>query len=99
MVWFLFLSVDSAQALVLPSGVLEALQSQTCDAYGVVAQLKESLSLEQASLEQPDPETKQRIRCLCMKAKTANRLDVVKKLREIAPAGTTGKVFLIDRMC
>ena len=83
---------DSEQALVLPSGLLEALQLQTCDANGVVARLQESLSLEQASLEQPDPETKQQIRCLCMKAKTANRLDVVQKLREIAPAGTTGKL-------
>ncbi|KAL9967685.1 hypothetical protein ACROYT_G025970 [Oculina patagonica] len=87
---------DSEQALVLPSGVLEALQLKTCDANGVVARLQESLSLKQASLEQPDPETKRQIRCLCMKAKTANRLDVVKKLREIAPAGTTGKLSFSD---
>ena len=66
---------------------------QTCDANDVVTRLQESLSLEQASLEQPDPETKREIRYLCMKAKNANRLDVVKKLREIAPAGTTGEVF------
>ena len=85
------------QALVLPSGVLEALQLQTCDANDVVVRLQESLFLEQESLQQPDPKTKRQIRCLCMKAKTANRLDVVKKIREIAPAGTTGKLcFFLD---
>jgi len=73
--------------------VLEALQLQTCDANDVVARLEESLSLEQASLEQPDPKIKRQIRCLCMKAKNANRLDVVKRLREVAPVGTTGEVF------
>ena len=71
--------------------MLEALQLETCDANNVLAQLQESLSLEQVSLEQLDPEIKRLIRCICMKAKTAKRLDVVEKLREIAPAGTTGK--------
>ena len=84
---------DSEIALALPSGVLEALQLETCDANDVVARLQEGLSLEQASLEQPDPETKRKIRCLCVRAKNGNRLDVVKKLREIAPAGTTGEGF------
>ena len=69
---------------------------QRCDANDVVARLQESISLEQASLKQPDTETKRQIRCVCMKAKAANRLDVVKKLREIAPAGTTGEVFFIS---
>jgi len=73
--------------------VLEALQLETCDANNVLARLQESLSLEQVSLEQPDPETKKLIRCICMKAKTAKRLDVVEKLREIAPAGTTGEAI------
>ena len=85
---------DGEQALAMPSAVLEALQLETCDANNVLARLQESLSLEQ-SLEQPDPETKRLIRCICMKAKTAKRLDVVKKLREIAPAGTTGKALSI----
>ena len=85
---------DSELALALPSGVLEALQLQTCDANDVVARLEESLSLVQASLEQPGPKTKRQVRCLCKTAKNANRLDVVKKLREIAPAGTTGEGFL-----
>ncbi|XP_078377175.1 uncharacterized protein LOC144660431 isoform X2 [Oculina patagonica] len=84
---------DSEQALALPSGVLEALQLQTCDAKGVVARLQECLSLEPAALKQPDPETKRQIHCLCMKAKTANRLDVVKKLRKIVPSGTTGPLL------
>lgn len=84
---------DLEQALALPSVVLEALQSETKNAGDVVARLQESLSLDQVSLEQPDPETRRRIRFFCMKAKTANRLDVVKKLREIVPDGTTGKVF------
>ncbi len=87
---------DSEQALALPSGVLEALQLRTCGANAVVARLQECLSLEPTALEQPDPETKRQIRCLCMKAKTANRLDVVKKLRKIVPSGTTGKLNCFD---
>ena len=85
--------VDGEQTLALPSGVLEALQMETCDANNVLARLQESLSLEQASLEQPDQGTKRLIRCICVKAKTAERLDVVEKLRDIVPAGTTGKAF------
>ena len=63
---------------------------RTCDADGVVALFHESLSLDLASLEQPDPETKRQIRCICLKAKSTDRLDVVKRLRQITPAGTTG---------
>ena len=37
-------------------------------------------------------DTKKKIRYLCLKAKTANKLEVVKKLREITPAGTTGEL-------
>ena len=83
---------DREQVLVLPSGVLEALQLKTCDANDVVARLQESLSLTQASLAKPGPETKCLIRSLCMKARAGSRVDVVKKLREIAPAGTTGRI-------
>ncbi|XP_022792905.1 uncharacterized protein LOC111331938 [Stylophora pistillata] len=81
------------QAVVLCGGVLEALTTQTCDASAVVAQFQKSLSLENLSLEQPDLDTKKKIRYLCLKAKTANKLDVVKKLREITPAGTTGPLL------
>ena len=66
--------------------------TQTCDASEVVAQFQKSLSLENLSLEQPDADTKKKIRYLCLKAKTAKRLEVVKKLREITPAGTTGEL-------
>lgn len=69
---------------------------QTCDANDVVPRLQESLSIERTSLEQPNPETKRQIRCICMEAKNADRLDIVKKLREIAPAGTTGELFSIS---
>ena len=74
--------------------MLEALTIQTCDASAVVAQFQKSLSLENLSLEQPDLDTKKKIRYLCLKAKTAKKLDVVKKLREITPAGTTGELKL-----
>ena len=84
---------DREQVIVLPSGVLEALQLQTCDASDVVTRLQESLSLTQASLGKPGKDTKRLIRCLCVKAKVVSRVDVVKKLREITPAGTTGEMF------
>ena len=80
------------EAVVLCGGVLEALATQACDASEVVAQFQQSLSLENSSLKQPDPDTKKKIRYLCFKAKTANKPEVVKKLREIIPAGTTGEL-------
>ena len=49
------------------------------------------MQLDQASLEKPDLETKTLIRCFARKAKDSNRLDVIQHLREIVPAGTTGK--------
>ena len=54
-------------------------------------QLREQLHVKHDSLEHPDPETKRLIRCLARKAKHSDRLDVVKYLREITPAGTTGE--------
>jgi len=57
----------------------------------VVLQLQENLQLNQSSLEKPESETKGWIRCLAREAKSSNKLDVVKHLREIVPAGTTGK--------
>ena len=84
--------VHNNQAIVLRGEVLEALTSQTCDASEVVAQFQQSLFLENLSLEQPDHDTKKKIRYLCLKAKTANKPEVVKKLREITPAGTTGEL-------
>ncbi|XP_022787475.1 uncharacterized protein LOC111327529 [Stylophora pistillata] len=81
------------QAIVLSDELLQALQLRTCDADGVVALLQHSLSLDLSSTEQPDPETKPMIRCLCSKAQSAERHDVVKRLREIAPSGTTGPLL------
>ena len=88
-----YYSDDKEQVIVLPGAVLEALQLRTSDANDVVARLQESLSLTQASLKKPGKDTKRLIRCLCIKAKVGSRVDVVKKLREITPAGTTGEVF------
>ena len=78
------------RVLSLPSKAIRTIMSQPCDSRDIVLQLKDSLQLDQASLEQPDPGTKRLIRCLANKAKQSDRLDVVKHLREIAPAGTTG---------
>ena len=78
------------RVLSLPSKALQTIMSQLCDSREIVLQLKESLQLDQASLEQPDLGTKRLIRCLANKAKQSDRLDVVKHLREIVPAGTTG---------
>ena len=78
------------QALALPSAVEAALLSQSSDAQDVVARLQEDLQLKQVSLKNPEPETKKMIRSLARKAKCSDRLDVVKHLREVTPAGTTG---------
>ena len=81
------------RALALPCAVKDALLSQTCDAKDVVAQLQEEMQLEQASLENPDRDAKRIIRSLARTAKYSNRLDVVRYLRGITPAGTTGTCF------
>ncbi|XP_078376831.1 uncharacterized protein LOC144660144 isoform X2 [Oculina patagonica] len=84
------------QALVLPSAVEAALLSESSDAKDVVARLQEDLQLKQVSLKNPEPETKKMIRCLARKAKYSCRLDVVKHLREVTPAGTTGPLLHED---
>lgn len=78
------------KVLSLPSKALQTIMSQPCDSSEIVLQLKASLQLDHASLEQPDLGTKRLIRCLANQAKQSDRLDVVKHLREIVPAGTTG---------
>ncbi len=80
---------EEAKALVLSTGVLETLRS-TCEASSVVAQLQESLELNQEALADPGPVTTRMVRSLAVIAKSENRLDVVKHLRKITPAGTTG---------
>ena len=82
---------NQEKALAVRSSVFEHLSSKSCDAQLVVSKLKETLRLDQASLEQPDSDTKKQIRCLAREASRSNRRDVVEYLREITPAGTTGE--------
>ena len=81
----------SDTSLVLPFDVLETLQSETSSPKEVVDKLIENRQLEHTSLKQPDPETRKWIRCLGRNAKNSNRTDVVKYLRQVTPAGTTGR--------
>ena len=73
------------QAVVPCGELLEALTTLTCDASEVVAQFQQSLSLENLSLEQPDPDTKKKV-------KTANKPEVVEKWRNTISASTTGEL-------
>ena len=84
------METSAGLALALSSSVEVALLSKSCDAQEVVNRLQEDLQLDQSCLEHPEPETKRMIRCLARKAKCSSRLDVVKRLREVTPAGTTG---------
>ena len=54
-------------------------------------QFQEVLRLERASLASPEPKTKSMIRGLTLRAKSEKRDDLVRHLREITPAGTTGE--------
>ena len=54
-------------------------------------QFQEALQLKPASLAIPEPETKSMIRDLALRAKSEKRDDLVRHLREITPAGTTGE--------
>ena len=58
-------------------------------------QFREALQLEPASLVSPEPETKSMIRGLALRAKSEKRDDLVRHLREIAPAGTSGEFKMI----
>lgn len=79
------------QTLALPDGVMKSIQIEACDPKDIVSQFEESLQLNPSTLANPEPETKRWIRCLAIQAKSENRTDVVKYLREITPAGTTGE--------
>ena len=72
--------------------------SQSSDCKQIVSRLSQNLQLDQASLEEPGPETKKVIRCLARQAKCSHRDDVVKHLREIVPAGTTGMLSTVNRL-
>ena len=82
---------NEGRAISLPDAVRKSLLSQSCDSKEIVDQFSESLELSEASLERPDDETKNSIRCLAREANLLSRLDVVKCLRNISPAGTTGE--------
>ena len=79
------------KSVTLPGNVVESLVSPACDPKEIVLQLKENLRLDQTDLDKPTPETTRIIRCFATAAKGLNRIDVVKHLREITPAGTTGE--------
>ena len=74
--------------------VRKSLLSQSCDCKEIVNQFRENLKLSQASLERPDDETKKWMRCLAREANVSGRLEVVKSLRKISPAGTTGEPII-----
>ena len=78
-------------SLALPREVLTTLQAQLCNPEDVVDTLLQNLQLEYTSLKHPEPETRKWVRCLARNANNSNRLDVVKHLRQITPAGTTGR--------
>ena len=84
------IETSEGQALALSASVEVALSSHSCDAQEVVNRLQRDLQSEQSCLGHPTPKVKRMIRCLARKAKCASRLDVVKRLREVTPAGTTG---------
>ncbi|XP_015776000.1 PREDICTED: uncharacterized protein LOC107354094 [Acropora digitifera] len=87
------LTESEEKSLALPGNVVESLVSPSCGPKEIVVKLKENLHLDQADLEKPSAETSRMIRCLAATAKDSNRIDVVKHLREIMPAGTTGPLL------
>ena len=54
-------------------------------------QFQEALKLEPTSISNPEPETKSMIHGLALRAKSEERCDLVRHLREITPDGTTGE--------
>ena len=79
------------KSLVLPHKVSESLQLTSDAPKKVVDKLLHNLQLDDASLEDPKPETEKWIRCLTRDAKDHDKTDVVENLRGIMPAGTAGK--------
>ena len=81
--------------LALPDSIKTSIQSiplnSGSDVKDIVIQFQEALQLEPASLISPEPETKSVIRGLALRAKSEKRDDLVRHLREITPAGTTGE--------
>ncbi|XP_067049428.1 uncharacterized protein [Acropora muricata] len=84
---------SEGKSVSLPGNVVESLASASSDPKEIVLQLKEKLPSDQTDLEKPTPETTRMIRCFAETAKNWKRIDVVKHLREITPAGTTGPLL------
>ena len=76
----------------MPGEILDSLLSESRNFEDVVRQLEDKFNLDQVALRAPEPDNKVIIRCLARKAKSTDRLDVVKELRKIVPAGTTGEL-------
>ena len=85
------LLASEGKSLALPGNVFESLVSPSCDPKEIVLQLKEKLHLDETDLKQGTAETRRMTRCFAATAKDSNRFDVVKHLRELTPAGTTGE--------
>ena len=65
--------------------------SPSNDYKDVVQQLKDKFNLDQVVLRDPDPDKMKLTRYLARKANIAGRYDVIKELRSLVPAGTTGR--------
>ena len=81
--------------LALPESINTSIQSiplnSASDVKDIAIQFREALQLEPACLVGPEPETRIMIRALALRAKSEKRDDLVRHLREITPAGTTGE--------
>ena len=79
----------------LPESIKTSIQSiplnSGSNVKDIVIQFQEALQLKPASLAIPEPETKSMIRDLALRAKSEKRDDLVRHLRDITPAGTTGE--------
>ena len=76
----------------LPRDVVQLLDLRSCDPEEIVLQWMQNLNLDKTCLEQPTRETTRMMRFFSAEAKISNRSDVVRHLRDIAPAGTTGEL-------
>ena len=86
-------------AFALPDELLRSLLSRPIEAEDVIARLLNMFHLEWESLAMnPQPRTRHLLRMLARVAKDMNRLDVFDFLRKIAPAGTTGNCFFMQRV-
>ena len=87
----------------LPESIKTSIQSiplnSGSNVKDIVIQFQEALQLKPASLAIPEPETKSMIRDLALRAKSEKRDDLVRHLRYITPAGTTGEFEKMKFFC